>query len=264
MPITTALVRLVLALCIISSTGGAIQAWNSGGTSPNSLVNVACISRQYLVLGQLIGGLLAGDQDSKWEGELPNAPNSLGSFALWEGMSAWPSIWRLAPDVLFSRSLHLAAIDTKLVAVNWTPDWVIQIGHKGPGKKQKTTHLVWVSCILVMLFGTPFICHQQGSLSDVGMPPIWEKGSHFPPWTTRLGNLRDSHDLPSSHCQTRSSGFFSVSNPHRAAINVIGHTDMLGELVGSHTKVVIYPTYAIHCERLWSKPCPILGSSGCR
>ena len=47
-----------------------------------------------------------------------DAPNSLGSFALWDGMSVWPSIWRLAPDVLSSRSLDLAAIDMKLVAMN--------------------------------------------------------------------------------------------------------------------------------------------------
>ena len=31
---------------------------------------------------------------------------------------------------------------------------------------------------------------------------------------------------------------------------VARHTGMLGELVGSHTKVAIYPTYAICCERL--------------
>ena len=45
-----------------------------------------------------------------------------------------------------------------------------------------------------MLFGTPFICHQQGSLSDVGMPPTWEKGSLLPPGPTKLGNLRDGRD----------------------------------------------------------------------
>ena len=42
-----------------------------------------------------------------------------------------------------------------------------------------------------MLFGTQFIHHQWGSLSDVGMPPTWDKGSHLPPGTTKLGNLRD-------------------------------------------------------------------------
>ena len=58
-------------------------------------------------------------QGPRWQvGELPVAPDSLGSSALWEGTFTWPSIWRLAPDVLSSRSLDLAAIDMKLVAVN--------------------------------------------------------------------------------------------------------------------------------------------------
>ena len=43
---------------------------------------------------------------------------------------------------------------------------------------------------------------------------------------------------------------------------VTGCTGMLGRLVGSLTKVAIYPTYAIHCERLWSMPALILGLSG--
>ena len=60
--------------------------------------------------------------------------------------------------------------------------------------RNKTNHLVWVSHVLVTLFGTLFICHQWGTLSDVGMPPTWEKGSHLPPGTTKLGNLRDSRD----------------------------------------------------------------------
>ena len=89
-----------------------------GGTAPNSSVNVTHISKQCLVLGQLAGGLLAVDQDGEWEGELPDASDSCRSFALWDGMSAWPSIWRLVPDVLFPRSLDLAAIDMKLVAMN--------------------------------------------------------------------------------------------------------------------------------------------------
>ena len=57
------------------------------------------------------------DQDSEWEGKLPNAPDSPRSFVLWDGMSTWPSIWRLAPDVLSPRSLILVANDIKLVAV---------------------------------------------------------------------------------------------------------------------------------------------------
>ena len=61
---------------------------------------------------------MAGDQDSKWEEELPDASDSCRSFALWDGMSTWPSIWRLAPGILYPRSLDLADIDMKLVAVN--------------------------------------------------------------------------------------------------------------------------------------------------
>ena len=87
-------------------------------TAPNSSVNVTCISRQSFVLGQLNSGLLAEDQDGEWEGELPDASAYCRSFALWGDTSTWPSIWRLAPDVLFPRSLNFVAIDMKLVAVN--------------------------------------------------------------------------------------------------------------------------------------------------
>ena len=92
--------------------------WDSGGTAPVSFVNVTWIPQQYLVLGLLGSGLLAGNQDSEQEGELPNAPVSSGSFQLWDGTSAQPSIWSLAPDVQSSKSLDLAAIDTIVVAVN--------------------------------------------------------------------------------------------------------------------------------------------------
>ena len=43
---------------------------------------------------------------------------------------------------------------------------------------------------------------------------------------------------------------------------VQGHTGVLGGLVGSLTKVAIYPTYTVCCERLWSVPALILGSNG--
>ena len=88
------------------------------GTAPNSSVKVTHISKQCFVLGQLDSGLLARDQDGEHEGELYNASGSHRSFALWGGMSAWPSIWRLTPDVSSTRSLNLAAKDMELVAVN--------------------------------------------------------------------------------------------------------------------------------------------------
>ena len=69
----------------------------------------------------------------------------------------------------------------------------------------------------------------------------------------------------SSCCLTRPSGFFhSISSPPRDARNVTGCTGMLGGLAGSLTKVEIYPTYTIHCKRLWSMPALILGLSSIR
>ena len=84
---------------------------------PNSSVNVTHISKQYFVLGQLDSGLQTGDQDGSWEGELSSSSSFWGSFTIWVGPSMWPSIWRLVPDILLARSLDLAAIDMKLVAV---------------------------------------------------------------------------------------------------------------------------------------------------
>ena len=108
------------------------------GTAPNSSVNVTCISRQFFILGWL-DGLLAEDQDSEWEGELPNASNSHRSFALWDGASALPSVWGLAPDVLFPRSLDLVAIDRKLVAVNWNFRFGHSIWEQRPWQEMKET-----------------------------------------------------------------------------------------------------------------------------
>ena len=116
--------------------------WNGGGTTPVSLVNVKCIPRQYLVLGQLGSSLLAGDQDGKWEGELPNTPVSSGSFQLWDGMSTWPSIWRLAPDVQSSKSLDLVAIDMTVVTVNWNSRSSHTNGVQRPLEEIKTTWFV--------------------------------------------------------------------------------------------------------------------------
>ena len=45
-------------------------------------------------------------------------------------------------------------------------------------------------------------------LSDVGMPPTWEKGRHLPPGNTKLGKLRDGHDstaAPTTKPDLRSS-----------------------------------------------------------
>ena len=49
--------------------------------APNSSVKVTCISKQYFILGQLDGGLWAGDHNGKWEGELLSPSDSHRSFA---------------------------------------------------------------------------------------------------------------------------------------------------------------------------------------
>ena len=109
------------------------------GTAPNSSVKVTCISRQCLVLGQLDSSLLAGDQDGEWEGELSNASDSHRYFALWGGSSKWPFIWRLAPDVSSTRSHDLAAMDMKLVAVNWNSRFSHSIWVQRPWQEIKQT-----------------------------------------------------------------------------------------------------------------------------
>ena len=79
-----------------------------------------------------------------------------------------------------------------------------------------------------------------------------EKSSHLPPGTTKLGNLRESHDPSQLPLPNQIFGIHLLcfKSPPRDAKNVTGCTGMLDELVGSHTKVATYPTLAIHCERL--------------
>ena len=158
----------------ISFTRDAIQEWEGGGTAPNSSVYVTCISRQCFVIGQLDGGLLAGDQDGEWEGELPNASNSCGSFALWDGMSARPSVWSLAPDVLSTRLLNLAAIDMKLVAVNWNSRFCHSIWVKRPWQEIKQTTWFGLAtslshCLGLHLYtpmGLPLRCGNASNLGE--------------------------------------------------------------------------------------------------
>ena len=49
-----------------------------------------------------------------------------------------------------------------------------------------------------------------GSLSDVGTPPTWEKGSHLPPGTTKLGKLRDGHNSTTAPTAKPDLGFSSL------------------------------------------------------
>ena len=85
----------------------------------------------------------------------------------------------------------------------------------------------------------------------MGMPLTWEKGSHLPPGTTELGNLRDGCDSITAPTTKQDPGFFSSvlrESPSRDTRNVTGGcTGALDKLVGSHTKLAIYPTLAICC-----------------
>ena len=83
----------------------------------------------------------------------PMLLNSCRSFALWGCISAWPSIWRLAPDVLFPRSLDLAAIDMKLVAVNRNSGFSHSNWVQRPWQEMKQTTWFWLAVSLSHCLG---------------------------------------------------------------------------------------------------------------
>ena len=86
------------------------------GTVPNSSVNVTCISRQCFILGQLDNSLLAREQDAEWE-NYPMLLTPIGPLHVGMACTCGPP-FRLAPGVPSTRSLDLAAMDMKAVAVN--------------------------------------------------------------------------------------------------------------------------------------------------
>ena len=94
-PFTTASVRLDLPSLTMSSMTGACQACGGGGFILPSLVNVTCISKQYMSLRPV--SFLAGDWDGEYDGVLPNASRSSGPFWLLGGVRVWPSVWILTP-----------------------------------------------------------------------------------------------------------------------------------------------------------------------
>ena len=141
-------------------------------------------------------------------GKLPDTSDSHRSFALWGGMSAGPSIWELTSDISFPRLLNLAAIDMKLVAVNWNSGFSHSMWVQRPWQEIKKTTWFGLAMSLSHCLGLHLYATNGGSLLDVGMPPTREKGSHLPPRTTKLGNLRDSHDPSQLPLLNQILGFF--------------------------------------------------------
>ena len=91
-----------------------------------------------------------------------------------------------------------------------------------------------------------------------GMPSTWEKGSHLPPGTTKLSNLRDSCNSAAAPTAKPDLGFssfmlrkcWSVEPTQGCQKCDRWCTGTLDKLVGSHTKLAIYPALAICCWRV--------------
>ena len=239
--ITTALVSPVLAEHSISSTEGAVQVWDSGGTASVSSVKVTCIPKQYLVLGWLDSCLLTRDQDGEWEGELPNIPISSGTFQLWDSMSPWPPVWRWLPDLWSLGWLDLVAIDMVVVTVNWNSRSSHMNGVQKPWQKWKKNTWLVLATSLSHWLGL-HLWHRRGSLADMGMPPTWVKVVTNLLQPLDFGSLRMGVICHSSLLPNQIFRILPLCiKPTRGCQNVTGCTGTIGELVGSHTKAAIYP-----------------------
>ena len=133
---------------------------------------------------------------------------------------------------------------------------VICCGHIGPGKKSYKPpdlgqllpfHIVWDS-ICMPPMGLP---------PDVGMPLTWEKGSHLPPRTTKLGKLRMVTTPPQLPLLNQiwdpllSKKVAEVWSPIQGCQKCDGSTLGVGTgtldgLADSHVRLAIYPTHTIH------------------
>ena len=109
--------------------------------------------------------------------------------------------------------------------------------------------------------GICFYATNGGSCTYVGMPPTREKGSHLPPRTTKLCNLRNSHDSITAPTVNQiwdsllSMKDDAMLSPPRDARNVM----VLSHLVGLHrytrlrvglTPLAIYPASQFTTEGL--------------
>ena len=238
----------------MSSTTGTIQVWGGGGSTPPSLVKVTCIPRQYQVSGPPGDGCLSGDWDGEWEGALPDASISFRPFWPLGDVGVWPSIWRLVPDIWPSKSLDLVAIDTPVVVMNWNSRWISShnLGARALTRNKETTGFVLTTSypwwLGVSLYTTNGLPSRLGDTSDLG------KGSHWPSWTTRYGNLRDGHDLPQLLLFNQTFRILPLHfEPTQGCQKCDRCSGTLGGLVGSPKQQFI-PHAPIHSKRLWSMP----------
>ena len=90
----------------------------------------------------------------------------------------------------------------------------------------------------------------------------WEKVVTYLPEPPDFGNLRDGCELSQLLLPNQTFRILPLKPTQGCQKCDRSHRD--ARWIGGLTKVVIYPTYAICCNRLWSVPATILGSSGIR
>ena len=158
------------------------------------------------MFGKRVTRWLPPGQGPRWDvgGRTTQCSYSCRPFAHWDGMSTWHSIWRLTPDVLSTRALNLAAMDMKLVALNWSSRFCHSIWVQRPWQEIKQTTWFELATSLSHCLGLHLYAW-WGSLSDVETPPTWEKGSHLLPRTNQAWQFKGWSQIHhSSHCLTRS------------------------------------------------------------
>ena len=178
-----------------------------------------------------------------------------------------PFIWSLAPDVLSPRLLDLAAIDMKLVVVNWNPRFSHSNWAQRSWQEMKQTTWFGLATSLSCCLGLSLYVTNGAPSQTWGCLLPGRKVVIYLQEPPSLGNLRDCHDPLQLPLPNQIFGIVVLCvKPIQGCQkwDRVSCSGTLGELVGSHTKVVIHLTYAICCERLWSVPCLIPGSRGYR
>ena len=118
-----------------------------------------------------------------------------------------PPVWRLTPDISSPRSLDLAAMDTKLVVVNWNSRYSHLMWVQRPWQEIKQTPWFELTASLSCCLGHHLYATNGAPSQMWGCLPTWKKGSHLPPGTTKLGKIRDSHNSTTAPTAKPDPGF---------------------------------------------------------